>query len=30
MSIEAPDPRERAIQRLRAAQTAWGEAMNAH
>jgi hypothetical protein len=30
MSIEAPDPRERAIQRLRVAQTAWGEAMNAH
>lgn len=31
MSTGAPqDPRERAIQRLRVAQTAWGEAMTAH
>ncbi len=30
MSIETPDPRERAIQRLRVAQSAWGEAMTAH
>jgi hypothetical protein len=30
MTTEAPDPRERAIQRLRVAQSAWGEAMTAH
>jgi hypothetical protein len=30
MSIDAPDPRERAVQRLRVAQSAWGEAMTAH
>lgn len=30
MSVEPPDPRERAIQRLRVAQSAWGEAMTAH
>src|SRR5438105_15748201 len=30
MSVEAPAPRERAIQRLRVAQSAWGEAMTAH
>jgi hypothetical protein len=30
MSVEVPDPRERAIQRLRVAQSAWGEAMTAH
>ncbi len=30
MSVDGPDPRERAIQRLRVAQSAWGEAMTAH
>ena len=30
MTTQAPDPRERAIQRLRVAQSAWGEAMTAH
>jgi hypothetical protein len=30
MSVAAPDPRDRAIQRLRVAQSAWGEAMTAH
>jgi hypothetical protein len=30
MSVDVPDPRERAIQSLRVAQSAWGEAMTAH
>jgi hypothetical protein len=30
MTNGPPDPRERAIQRLRVAQSAWGEAMTAH
>lgn len=30
MTTEAPDPRERAAQRLRDAATAWGQAMTSH